>query len=262
MIKIKEEMQDIKKHYGFTEMSDEDVLKIYNFEKRRKEENNNLIELSFSSLIYDGQYMEKTKPVEALLVIDDRIIPIGKVTTWAKLLREVNETVKPYQMTPNDLIKGYETEDSIKDWFEESILDFIKENRLGMNGNFSTKLFDDDSFINSRLYLSNQNHKLEIFDWGENRHICAVYPTEVIVVLYGLMCISNGTIFIRYVKRDELSAQINEDTESIEYMTKLIELTSSVNSEILKIEKTLDGLKQQTSAQVKMLLRKYYGGEK
>ena len=93
MIKIKEEMQDIKKHYGFTEMSDEDVLKIYNFEKRRKEENNNLIELSFSSLIYDGQYMEKTKPVEALLVIDDRIIPIGKVTTWAKLLREVNETV-------------------------------------------------------------------------------------------------------------------------------------------------------------------------
>ena len=29
-----------------------------------------------------------------------------------------------------------------------------------------------------------------------------------------------------------------------------------------KVEKTLEGLKQQTSTQVKMLLRKYYGGEK
>ena len=42
MIKIKEEAQDIKKHYGFVEMSDEDAWKIYNFEKRRKEENNNV----------------------------------------------------------------------------------------------------------------------------------------------------------------------------------------------------------------------------
>lgn len=219
-------IQDVKNNFGFKKMSDEDALKIARFEKNSNEGDNHLIELSFDSLIYNGQYMEKTKPVDALLIIDERIVPLNRVTTWAKLLRDVNETVKPYHSYDKVID---EVDD--KTWFEHNISDFIKENNLGMNGNFSETLFDDDSYINSKLYLSNQNHKLEVFDYGNNRHICAVYPTEVIVVLYALMCICGGTIFIRYIRKNEIKESINDaykDNLIDEYEKQILEQVEGI----------------------------------
>lgn len=118
-----------------------------------------------------------TKIRDAKLIVNGKEIPLEKTTTWASLLRSVNNATKPYRQ-----YEGCQNE------FNKCIKETVDFYRLAMNHNFSMELFEDDSWMNSSVYLNNQNHALEVFD---GKKICAVYSGEVVVVLIALITCCN-----------------------------------------------------------------------
>lgn len=194
----------LENDYSLKGMSNNEMYRVTKLTKAALNDGHFIL-LGYDPIFYDGQYMENTKPIDAILIINKKIVPLDKINTWAGLLRSVNEAIKPYKTINKEFDK--------KNSFEKSISSFISEFNLTMNKNFSEKLFDDDSYINSSVYLNNQNHKLEVFDYGKNKYICAVYPTEVIVVLNALLSmVDNCYLYMRYCVRKEVDMPISKKT--------------------------------------------------
>ena len=150
--------------------------------------------------VFDSEGFNFTKVTGAKLISDGKEFPLEKISTWAGLLRSINNATKPLRYD----------EVSIES-FNETIKDVIETHNLIMNQNFSNTLFEDDSFITSSLYKNNQNHALEVFD---GKKICAVYSGEVVVVLNALIaaCSGHTRLLISYNREYKKSSKVRAIT--------------------------------------------------
>ncbi len=152
---------------------------------------------NYGKVVFDTEGFNFTKVTSAKLIMGGKIVPLEKTTTWAGLLRSVNKAT--------DVGKH---NDVYEECFNDIIRDVVETYGLGMNHNFSMELYTDDSYINSSLYRSNQNHKLEVVN---GKYICAVYSGEVVVVLNALI-MSMGldgyddrvTLLVSYKRREDI----------------------------------------------------------
>ena len=145
--------------------------------------------------VFNPEGFNFTRVTNAKLIVDGKLIPLERTSTWAGLLRSVNTATK----------ESRDKIDVAGDVFNDTIRDVVEEYDLAMNNNFSMTLFDDDSFINSSLYKNNQNHALNV--WRDKK-ICAVYSGEVVVILNALIASSgendeNVTLLVSYCKREQ-----------------------------------------------------------
>lgn len=154
---------------------------------------------------FDTDGFDNTKITDAKFLVDGVVYPLEKISTWAGLLRSVNNEVKKYRKN---------TDSIFEECFNDAIRGTIEKYGLGMNSNFSTKLFDDDSFIKSSIYLNNENHALEVWN---GKKICAVYAGEVVVVLNALIASAGNPetdetieLLVSYKKRERKEIDSNE----------------------------------------------------
>lgn len=162
-------------------------------------------------------------------------------TTWAALIRKVLK-----------LLEGdIKNTENFEDKFNSVMIDVFQRNGFQFNNNFSLTLFEDDSFITSSLYRSNQNHKLEVCD---GKYICAVYTSEVIAVINGIVKAIGGecNVIIEYIVRDnkkdeaDILEMINstkqENTYSVSDLHKEIEKCEIQERQSAKKEALLNAL--------------------
>lgn len=192
-------------------MENVEVNTIDKFKKDAQLRGDKVLEFcNYGDVVFDIDGFNFTKVTGAKLIMGGKITPLEKTTTWAGLLRSVN--------TATDVGKH---NDVYEDCFNDTIKNVVETYGLGMNHNFSMKLFEDDSYINSSLYRSNQNHKLEVVN---GKYICAVYSGEVVVVLNALI-MSMGldgdddkvTLLVSYKRREDIGdGELCSEDESCE----------------------------------------------
>lgn len=136
-------------------------------------------------------WYKNTKPFSYQINAAGLSLPKVDVTTWAGLLRGV---VQDLQVSINKT-------ENFEEKFNNIMTDVFKTNGFQFNTNFSQTLFEDDSFITSTVYRNNQNHKLEVC---KGKYICAVYTSEVITVINGIVKAIGGDceVIIDYVIRE------------------------------------------------------------
>lgn len=134
-----------------------------------------------------------TKPTFLRVIDKDgRVVQEMRPTTWASLIRGVVSSLK----------RDIATTENFEEKFNSVMRELFIKRGWKFNSNFSETLFEDDSFITSSLYKSNQNHKLELCD---GKYVCAVYTSEVIVVINGIIQVIGGKskVVIQYFFRKE-----------------------------------------------------------
>lgn len=157
---------------------------------------------------------------------------------YSKMLREFVDYTKPYiEQCDRELF-----EKTFNLTLEKLIFDLGKE----PNSNFSLNLFADDSFMNSSLYKSNENHLLELFDGpeGSNKYICAVYIDEIIWVMKTIVDVIYEMLGVElkvYIEFEDKKQRIDtlpEDNPRVELITlskQLSEISAKLNEISLKL---------------------------
>ena len=179
-------------------------------------------------------WYKNTKPFSYQINAAGLSLPKVDVTTWAGLLRGVVQ----------DLQANINKTENFEEKFNNIMTDVFKTNGFQFNTNFSQTLFEDDSFITSTVYRNNQNHKLEVC---KGKYICAVYTSEVITVINGIVKAIGGDceVIITYeirkgnIRNDfiDLSKNINDLLDSVPDNEK-----KEVSREVVKMLKdNLDG---------------------
>ena len=198
-----------------------------NFIKNAEERGDRVLVFSDKGdVVFDTEGFDHTRITDAKLIVEGKIVPLERITTWAGLLRSVNSATK----------KQRDKEDVAEECFNGTIAEVVDTFDLGMNQNFSMTLFEDDSFIKSSIYRNNQNHALEV--WRDKK-ICAVYAGEVVVVLNALIASSGNTeadggvtLLVSYRRRDEDSLSQTSSASSIPQAAQtLVEFTADDNSQ-------------------------------
>ena len=187
------------------------MIILENFMKKAEKRGDKVLKFSDKGdVVYDTEGFDHTRITDAILIMDGKIVPLEKTTTWAALLRSVNAATKEQR----------DKEDIAEECFNMTIAEVVDKFGLGMNQNFSMTLFDDDSFIKSSVYKNNQNHVLKV--WRDKK-ICAVYAGEVVVVLNALIASSGSTetdggvtLLVSYRKRrDDMMQDVNDGVEKL-----------------------------------------------
>lgn len=180
---------------------------------------------NYGKVMFDIEGFDFTKVTNAKLILGGKIIPLEKISTWASLLRSVNEALKDWK------------NGAYEETFNSIIENVVDTYGLVMNHNFSMELFEDDSYINSNLYKNNKNHKLEVLD---GKYICAVYSGEVVVVLNALVMAASvdgnndkATLLVSYKKREDINAQ-DED------LSQKIYKFETMQKNIINLDKFID----------------------
>ena len=207
------------------------MIIVENFIKDAEKRGDKVLKFSDrGDVVYDTEGFDHTRITDAILIMDGKIVPLEKTTTWAALLRSVNAATK----------KQRDKEDVAEECFNMTIAEVTEKFGLGMNQNFSMTLFDDDSFIKSSVYKNNQNHALDVW---RGKKICAVYAGEVVVVLNALIASSGSTetdggvtLLVSYRKRDEDSLSQTSSASSIPQAAQtaaqtLVEFTADDSSQ-------------------------------
>ena len=186
------------------------MIIVENFIKDAEKRGDKVLKFSDKGdVVYDTEGFDHTRITDAILIMDGKIVPLEKTTTWAALLRSVNAATK----------KQRDKEDVAEECFNMTIAEVTEKFGLGMNQNFSMTLFDDDSFIKSSVYKNNQNHALDVW---RGKKICAVYAGEVVVVLNALIASSGSTetdggvtLLVSYRKRGNVMEGVSEGVEQL-----------------------------------------------
>lgn len=202
-----------------------------NFIKNAKERGDRVLVFSDKGdVVFDTEGFDHTRITDAKLIVEGKIVPLERITTWAGLLRSVNSATKEQR----------DKEDIAEECFNSTIAEVVDAFDLGMNQNFSMTLFKDDSFIKSSIYRNNQNHALEV--WRDKK-ICAVYAGEVVVVLNALIASSGNTetdggitLLVSYRRRDEDGLSQTSSASSIPQAAQtaaqtLVEFTADDSSQ-------------------------------
>lgn len=158
-----------------------------------------------------------------------------KVTTWSSLVRTVINWLEEDLL---DMVNTVGVE-RFNEKYIETLNQKLKQTEIKLNSNCPVGIFKDndiDNYINSSVYLNNQNHKLKLFDYsGHSWNICTVYTGEIIFALSTLIsilddfkcniCMQNSLtnipdmfdIQIVYINRKDLQLQeVNLDNFNIE----------------------------------------------
>lgn len=197
-----------------------------NFIKNAKERGDRVLVFSDKGdVVFDTEGFDHTRITDAKLIIEGKIVPLERITTWAGLLRSVNSATKEQR----------DKEDIAEECFNSTIAEVVDKFDLGMNQNFSMTLFDDDSFIKSSVYKNNQNHVLKV--WRDKK-ICAVYAGEVVVVLNALIASSGSTetdggvtLLVSYRRRDEEDSLSIPEAAAQTGAQTLVEFTADKSSQ-------------------------------
>lgn len=202
------------------------MIIVENFIKDAEKRGDKVLKFSDKGdVVYDTEGFDHTRITDAILIMDGKIVPLEKTTTWAALLRSVNAATK----------KQRDKEDVAEECFNMTIAEVTEKFGLGMNQNFSMTLFDDDSFIKSSVYKNNQNHALDVW---RGKKICAVYAGEVVVVLNALIASSGSTetdggvtLLVSYRKRDEEDSLSIPEAAAQTGAQTLVEFTADKSSQ-------------------------------
>lgn len=202
------------------------MIIVENFIKDAEKRGDKVLKFSDrGDVVYDTEGFDHTRITDAILIMDGKIVPLEKTTTWAALLRSVNAATK----------KQRDKEDVAEECFNMTIAEVTEKFGLGMNQNFSMTLFDDDSFIKSSVYKNNQNHALDVW---RGKKICAVYAGEVVVVLNALIASSGSTetdggvtLLVSYRKRDEEDSLSIPEAAAQTGAQTLVEFTADKSSQ-------------------------------
>lgn len=197
-----------------------------NFIKNAKERGDRVLVFSDKGdVVFDTEGFDHTRITDAKLIVEGKIVPLERITTWAGLLRSVNSATKEQR----------DKEDIAEECFNGTIAEVVDTFDLGMNQNFSMTLFEDDSFIKSSIYRNNQNHALEV--WRDKK-ICAVYAGEVVVVLNALIASSGNietdggvTLLVSYRRRDEEDSLSIPEAAAQTGAQTLVEFTADKSSQ-------------------------------
>lgn len=158
-----------------------------------------------------------------------------EVTTWSSLVRTVINWLEEDLL---DMVNTVGVE-RFNEKYIETLNQKLKQTEIKLNSNCPVGIFKDndiDNYINSSVYLNNQNHKLKLFDYsGHSWNICTVYTGEIIFALSTLIsilddfkcniCMQNSLtnipdmfdIQIVYINRKDLQLQeVNLDNFNIE----------------------------------------------
>ena len=197
-----------------------------NFIKNAKERGDRVLVFSDKGdVVFDTEGFDHTRITDAKLIVEGKIVPLERITTWAGLLRSVNRATK----------KQRDKEDVAEECFNGTIAEVVDTFDLGMNQNFSMTLFEDDSFIKSSIYRNNQNHALEV--WRDKK-ICAVYAGEVVVVLNALIASSGSTetdggvtLLVSYRRRNEEDSLSIPEAAAQTGAQTLVEFTADKSSQ-------------------------------
>lgn len=202
------------------------MIILENFMKKAEKRRDKVLKFSDKGdVVYDTEGFDHTRITDAILIMDGKIVPLEKTTTWAALLRSVNAATKEQR----------DKEDIVEECFNMTIAEVVDKFGLGMNQNFSMTLFDDDSFIKSSVYKNNQNHALDVW---RGKKICAVYAGEVVVVLNALIASSGSTetdggvtLLVSYRKRDEEDSLSIPEAAAQTGAQTLVEFTADKSSQ-------------------------------
>lgn len=134
------------------------------------------------------------------------------VSTWASLVRATVSFLKQNYIDKFLSVCGYA---DFETKYTNAISKVLTITDSQPNVNFYVGLYEDDSYINSSVYMNNKNHKLQICKDGEgnDKYVCAVYTGEIIWVLEALLDViseylkeepDNLYIRIDYIDRKEL----------------------------------------------------------
>lgn len=202
------------------------MIIVENFIKDAEKRGDKVLKFSDrGDVVYDTEGFDHTRITDAILIMDGKIVPLEKTTTWAALLRSVNAATK----------KQRDKEDVAEECFNMTIAEVTEKFGLGMNQNFSMTLFDDDSFIKSSVYKNNQNHALDVW---RGKKICAVYAGEVVVVLNALIASSGSTetdggvtLLVSYRRRNEEDSLSIPEAAAQTPAQTLVEFTADDSSQ-------------------------------
>lgn len=202
------------------------MIIVENFIKDAEKRGDKVLKFSDrGDVVYDTEGFDHTRITDAILIMDGKIVPLEKTTTWAALLRSVNAATK----------KQRDKEDVAEECFNMTIAEVTEKFGLGMNQNFSMTLFDDDSFIKSSVYKNNQNHALDVW---RGKKICAVYAGEVVVVLNALIASSGSTetdggvtLLVSYRRRNEEDSLSIPEAAAQTAAQTLVEFTADDSSQ-------------------------------
>ena len=108
------------------------------------------------------------------------------VSTWASLVRATVSFLKRNYINNFIFTCGYA---DFETKYTSAISKVLTITDSQPNVNFYVGLYEDDSYINSSVYMNNKNHKLQICKDGEgnDKYVCAVYTGEIIWVLEALL---------------------------------------------------------------------------
>jgi hypothetical protein len=204
-------------------------------------------------VIFDMEGFNFAKITDVKLLRDGIVIPLEKTTTWASLLRSVNNALK----------EGRDNIDVFEECFNGTIYEVVDKYGLGMNKNFSMTLFDDDSFIKSSLYLNNENHALEVW---RGKKICAVYTGEVVVVLNALIAASANPdtdekieLFVSYrkpevEKNQEIAGYLSTESKNVEVKKNIKDIgnvnSSDLRKQLMEVLEPLNGFYRNSSGSI------------
>lgn len=165
----------------------------------------------------------------------------SEVSTWASLVRATVSFLKQNYIDKFLSVCGYA---DFETKYTSAISKVLTITDSQPNVNFYVGLYEDDSYINSSVYMNNKNHKLQICEdeEGNDKYVCAVYTGEIIWVLEALLdVIAEYTVeepedlYIRIDYKDRKELIDDEQLEMPEY-----EIAGSNKS---SIEDNLESLK-------------------
>ena len=147
----------------------------------------------------------------------------SEVSTWASLVRATVSFLKQNYIDKFLSVYGYA---DFETKYTSAISKVLTITDSQPNVNFYVGLYEDDSYINSSVYMNNKNHKLQICEdeEGNDKYVCAVYTGEIIWVLEALLdVIAEYTVkepedlYIRIDYKDRKELTDDEQLEMPEY---------------------------------------------
>ena len=161
----------------------------------------------------------------------------SEVSTWASLVRATVSFLKQNYIDKFLSVYGYA---DFETKYTNAISKVLTITDSQPNVNFYVGLYEDDSYINSSVYMNNKNHKLQICEdeEGNDKYVCAVYTGEIIWVLEALLDVISehlkeepDDLYIRidYIDRKDLTEAEDELTVANEYDEKTISGSNQIN---------------------------------
>lgn len=147
----------------------------------------------------------------------------SEVSTWASLVRATVSFLKQNYIDKFLSVCGYV---DFETKYTSAISKVLTITDSQPNVNFYVGLYEDDSYINSSVYMNNKNHKLQICEdeEGNDKYVCAVYTGEIIWVLEALLDVmaeytveEPEDLYIRIDYKDRKELTDDEQLEMPEY---------------------------------------------